>query len=543
MIKNLVSFFPEKYTPSGQQQTLLEKIDKAFEENKFVICNAPTGSGKSFLSKTLGNYSTECSLEFKELITSYDAFKQTYDGSYEYEPDCLLEDPFGSFVLTITKSLQDQYQKLFQEDATLKGKTNYTCQVDDQFDVDTAPCLLTPKLKETCWQKNICPYYNARNNLLISKFGILNYKMFLSLPGHVKRKQFIICDEASELEDTLVSQFSVSIDPEKLKIAGVKVQPLINHTDYSQVEKWLSNVCITVCEEADLLLANLLSKKNDKNTQSDKIKLNYLRSIHGSVKMILDTWSECEYVVQKEDKIVKLTPLKVDTLSKHIFKYADKVLLMSATIIDHKTFAKTLGITDYKYVEVDSTFDPAKAPIFINTKLKLNHNNLKDNLPTIAKQIQAICDKHKNDKGIIHTHSMAITSYLQSSIKGKRFLFRSEGQKNEVLLTQHAESTEPTVVVSPSVAFGVDFKDDLARFQIIVKAAFPPLGDARIKKLFEMDKQWYTNKMLCNFVQACGRGVRSKDDHCITYVLDACIYDAIIKNNRNLPKYFLNRFV
>ena len=138
---------------------------------------------------------------------------------------------------------------------------------------------------------------------------------------------------------------------------------------------------------------------------------------------------------------------------------------------------------------------------------------------------------------------MAITSYLQNSIKGNRFLFRSEGQKNEMLITQHAESKEPSVVVSPSVSFGVDFKYELARFQIIVKAAFPPLGDARIKKLFELDKQWYTDKMLCNFVQACGRGVRSKEDHCITYVLDACIYDAIKNNNRNLPKYFLSRFV
>lgn len=543
MSNNLVSSFPSSYNPTDQQTSLLDKIEKAFVDNKFVICCAPTGSGKSFLSKTIGNYSNECSPEFKELITSYDAFKQTYDGSYEFEADCMIEEPFGSFVLTITKSLQDQYQKLFNEDPILKGKTNYTCAVDDNFDTDTAPCLLTPKLKDACWQKNICPYYTSRNNLLINKFGILNYKMFLSLPAHVKRKQFIICDEASELEETLVNQFSAVIDSEKLKVAGCKITPLYAADDHDQTYRWLNSVCLSVSEESDLLLNKLLSKKNDKTLHSDKIKLNYLRSIHNSVKMILDTWGECEYVIQKEDKTVKLTPLKVDALSKHIFKYADKVLLMSATIIDHKNFAKVLGIKDYSYVEVDSIFDPSKAPIYVNTKLKLNHANLKNNLPTICKQIQAICDKHKNEKGIIHTHSMAITNHLQTSLKGKRFLFRTEGQKNEVLLTQHSESTEPTVVVSPSVTFGVDFKDDLARFQIIVKAAYPPLGDARIKKLFETDKQWYVDKMLGNFVQACGRGVRNKDDYCITYVLDACIFEGVMSNKHNLPKYFLDRFV
>ena len=61
--------------------------------------------------------------------------------------------------------------------------------------------------------------------------------------------------------------------------------------------------------------------------------------------------------------------------------------------------------------------------------------------------------------------------------------------------------------------------------------------------MFEIDKQWYTNKMLSNFIQQCGRGIRSKEDHCVTYVLDANIYDAIIRNKRRLPKYFLDRFV
>ena len=67
-------------------------------------------------------------------------------------------------------------------------------------------------------------------------------------------------------------------------------------------------------------------------------------------------------------------------LTKYIFNYGDKVLLMSATIIDHKHFAKTLGITDYKYIEVDSTFEAEKAPIYINTKHKINHYNLKENI-------------------------------------------------------------------------------------------------------------------------------------------------------------------
>jgi Rad3-related DNA helicase len=93
------------------------------------------------------------------------------------------------------------------------------------------------------------------------------------------------------------------------------------------------------------------------------------------------------------------------------------------------------------------------------------------------------------------------------------------------------------------MTFGIDLRDDLARFQIIVKAAFLPLGDNRIKRLFDEDKEWYTNKMLINLVQACGRGVRSKDDYCITYILDGMVSDVVVSNKHKLPNYFLQRFV
>lgn len=49
--------------------------------------------------------------------------------------------------------------------------------------------------------------------------------------------------------------------------------------------------------------------------------------------------------------------------------------------------------------------------------------------------------------------------------------------------------------------------------------------------------------MLINLVQACGRGIRSKDDYCVTYILDGTVYDVILANRAKLPKYFLDRFV
>ena len=239
--------------------------------------------------------------------------------------------------------------------------------------------------------------------------------------------------------------------------------------------------------------------------------------------------------VDKDFEVADTIPLLND------YKYED--LKNAITTKNSDLLFAQRNIDNYKYIEVDSTFDSNKAPIYINTTNKLNKANLPKMLPTLATQIKSICESHQNEKGIIHTHTMQITEYLQKSLKGDRFLFRDSESKNDSILSKHSKSKEPTVIVSPSMTFGIDLKDSLARFQIIVKAAFLPLGDDRIKRLFDEDKAWYTNKMLVNLVQACGRGIRSKDDHCITYILDGSVYQVVMDNKRHLPKYFIDRFV
>ena len=103
------------------------------------------------------------------------------------------------------------------------------------------------------------------------------------------------------------------------------------------------------------------------------------------------------------------------------------------------------------------------------------------------------------------------------------------------------ENEDPTVLVSPSMVYGIDLKDDLARFQIIVKLPFLPLGSKRIKQLFDIDKEWYENKMLNAVVQAAGRSTRSKNDYSSTYILDGNFINVVTRAKNKLPKHFIER--
>ena len=538
--KQLSLYFPSQYTPTTRQADTLNKIGNALQDHKFVICCAPTGSGKSMLAKTLAETTAEPTSEFKHLISSYKAYKQDFTGNFTHSDECLEQPPSGAFALTITKTLQDQYQSLFTDADILKGKANYICDVDENFMVDLAPCTFTSQLKDTCCKQNRCSYYNNRNTAVLSRFAALNYKMFLALPDHVKRKNIIICDEASELEEELIRQFSAEISYEKLQQNNITFTKLI--TDNRQRARvWIYKIIEQLTSNIETL-STVLSEQPQLASKADRIKYQYFKNLHKSLSSIDNMWDKCEFVIDHDASKVSFTPLKADVLTQHIFSHAEKVVLLSATIIDHKHFAKTLGIKDYKYIEVQSDFDPNNSPIYVSSKYKLNYKTLKTSLPGVCKQIQEIISHHSNQKGIIHTHTQDITNFIHDCLgDNERCLYRNSFSSNEDILKEHKESSDPTILVSPSLTFGVDLKDELARFQILVKLPFLPLSSKRIKKLFEQDSAWYENKMLNAVVQAAGRATRSKDDHSVTYILDATFVNVITRTKSKLPKYFLDR--
>lgn len=542
MINSLLTKFPPGYTPNESQSKILRRVHEAFKTHKFVVVNAPTGAGKSFISKTLGNNASQPSDKFVDLITTNKALKRSHLGGYAHADECMDEPAFGAYALTITKALQDQYKQLFTDTAVMKGKSNYQCTVDDRFTVDIAPCLIKRELIETCQCANACPYYNARNETLVAQFATLNYDMFFALPAHVKRKQYIICDEASELEDQIVKLFSVSIDYKFLKRCGIIYLRFPNE-NHELVRGWASVLSSSIADKVDQIQKQLKDKTaKAAYIASKKVELTQLRTLGFSLNTMLDTWMESEYLYENTVDGVQFTPLKIDKLSHHLFDHAEKVVLMSATIIDPAKFCEVLGITDYEYIEAESVFDPKNAPIYVKTTTKLNFSNLRANLPTLTRYIEQICAQHKGEKGLIHTHTNVVTEYLRSHMKGSRFLYREPGVRNEEILEAHYNTNEPTVLVSPSMSYGVDLKGDLARFQIIIKAPFLPLTEKRVERISKADFNWYMNRMLCSLIQSTGRGIRSPNDYCATYILDGAIAENVIKYRKRLPKYFIDRF-
>ena len=99
-------------------------------------------------------------------------------------------------------------------------------------------------------------------------------------------------------------------------------------------------------------------------------------------------------------------------------------------------------------------------------------------------------------------------------------------------------SPEPTVLVSPSMMNGVDLKDDLSRFQIIMKIPYPNIKSKKIKKRQKDNKEWYQWKTVVDLIQSYGRSVRSAEDWAETYILDESLSNIMKFNYKYLPRYF-----
>ena len=222
-----------------------------------------------------------------------------------------------------------------------------------------------------------------------------------------------------------------------------------------------------------------------------------------------------------------------------LFRMGSKVLLMSATVLDHEAFKESLGISkiDSSSIRVPSPFPVENRPIIFAPVGLMSKAHIDKTLPNLIKAIRSILEEHKTEKGIIHTHSYYIANKIKNALRSKRILTHDASNRDEIL-SKHMNSENPTVLISPSMTEGVDLRGEASRFQIICKVPYPYLGDRLVKKRMNRWKWWYPLQTAKTIVQSVGRSVRSRDDHAVTYILDQNWNMFYSRNSQLFPKDF-----
>ena len=516
MISNWREFFPHE-SVRPQQEEALDAIVEAFSaEKRFAVCSIGTGVGKSAIAVTLSRW----------IAANF--------------PVNLNQDS-GGVIVTSQKSLQDQYQRDFSKiSSDLRSSSNYPC-----LWVEDLSCAAVSRLSRAsgdwpcstssqCMRGTECPYKVSKLRYKSSTVGITNYSYLMaeSIYGKsLQQRQLLVGDECHQISSEVRRFNTVTADDIFAKELNVKI-PNFDSSD-EVLLKWLRDDYFNA-------IANTMEKNVDMIMTYRSLKKKLPKEVWKMVKFYeeldkricqLNRWknditgSKDNYILVKSEnnniKTIELKPLDVSkSCESTLFKCGEKVLLMSATILDFESFAAECGIkkSESKYIDIQSPFDPHQFGIVYRPKGLMSRASLPRTLPKVVKEVKKILAAHPTEKGVIHCCSYLITEAI-GELNDPRLLIQKNGNREEILRL-HKESTEPTVIVSPSMMEGLDLYDDFGRFQVICKIPFPFLGDPVVAKLLERSQRWYAWKTALTLVQAVGRCVRSKDDWAKTYILD-----------------------
>jgi ATP-dependent DNA helicase DinG len=439
-----------------------------------------------------------------------------------------------------------------------------------------------------------CEYFDQLNIASASSHSILNYPIFLALLSNKKilpSRELLILDEAHLLETEIVRFRGLAISKRRWK----KYIPNLKMVDYGydDIEKWIdflidletrmlvltrNNSMVESLSTFRKTKYNWINKKAPPNKKkvvraseifesdeeitekynahffrgstsiSEELAVEVIRDterLTGTINSILSNpknWIVSEIKKENYEVItVELKPLDTSQYWKDVFEKCTKTLMMSATILDSKTFCQSLGLAheQVKFIQVGSDFPLQNRSIYPMNIAYLNFNSLRlqEVKIKISRAIDNLMTLHRNHKGIIHTTSYEQLNFIKENI--------SEINKRRLLVTdpeiigEHVNSTKPMVLISPSLHMGLDLKDDLSRFQIITKVPYPNKSDRWTDAKRKANEQWYSWQTALKLIQGYGRSIRSKEDWAKTYVLDSAFGYFVNRNRNILPQWFI----
>lgn len=497
----------------GNQRWVLDEMSRALSDPniKYVVVQAPTGTGKSPLAMAVAL-----------------AAKSAY-------------------IMTANKKLQDQYIRDFAEYIVdMRGRSNYKCHVLNAFNCADAPCRNTLEGRKKCGTDRKCEYHGKLDEAAGAPITSLNFAAAIAYLNHCQHmfesRNVLLIDEAHLIEQELTGYIELSVSTKQLTDFGLSSHIPQCDTTAGYIP-WIKDVH-TYCERMKDGSFEIKGMYDRFKNFSSRVAQIYEEVARDAKNIIVQHDSGTRY----SGPTISFRPIDVSqSANEKLFQYGEKVVFMSATIINYGAFLNTLGIDPNKsvFIDVPSTFPEERRQIVRDYVDSFGYANLQQPAMQrrIADEVERLMTLHANVKGIIHLPSYTVGGWLYEALSPdaqNRMLYPRTAGEQVAMLVRHTKPGAHTVLMSPSMAEGVDLKDDLSRFQIIVKVPFPSMGDVVVKARMNRPggDRWYATQTMMKLIQMYGRSVRSEQDHAVTYILDRCFDKVYMKTRAQLPHWF-----
>jgi ATP-dependent DNA helicase DinG len=501
---------PSKFTEWREGQ--FEAVQKTLNSSKrFIVHSAPTGAGKSILAAAVA------AISGKRVL-----------------------------ILTSTKALQEQYisdfSKLFVD---IRGQSNYICNATQrggehegfaphQVSVADAPC----KHNETCTLKIIggCTYYDRLAEVKKAQIVLGNYAWWVYANRYsegVGAFDIIICDEAHELVEVLASSLAIDIEDKEIHAVQAEMPHELVPEEWAS---WAKDLGEQIDSEIDSIKAHTAY---DKLLKKRFFTLSTLSRKLKEVARINNGW-----IVERQGHKVRIELIWPQKYAeRYLFVGCPKIVLVSATIIPKTLRLMGIGEHEVDYYEYASTFPVERRPIYFLPVAEMKYGMGEAEEKELFRIQDQVIQSRGDVRSIIHAVSFDRQQKVLGYSRHRRFMIANQpgnSKHTEEAVKRFKATRPPAVLVSPSVGTGVDFPGDQTRLVIIPKVPYPnvssPLYQAR------SNRDWaYGAYVACQaIVQMAGRAMRSKDDFCEVFILDAMFGNLLKKHRRFFPKWFLD---
>jgi len=235
---------------------------------------------------------------------------------------------------------------------------------------------------------------------------------------------------------------------------------------------------------------------------------------------------------------VTFSPVLVAPYLETLAQRVPKVLLLSATLSDKTAALLGIAPADWTTVEGRSSFPVARRPVIYVPTVRMDSRTSEGDRVLWVRRIDQIIGQRLDRKGIVHTTSYARQRFLQQHSQHARWFICPQSQTTRAEVARFKSACPPAILVSPSVTTGWDFPGETCRYQILGKVPFPDTRDPVTKARVAKDPQYQGYLAMQSLVQAVGRGTRSEDDWCETFVVDDHWAWFRRKSRHHAPRWF-----
>lgn len=476
----------------GQYSSLMEMVDTPC---RFIASNDPTGSGKSVKAVALSQL-----LGVRTVIT------------------------------TSTKALSDQYRRDFSSCGItdIRGRANYSCS-----SYNTCAEGRLTGCKDTD-----CHYVSDLKHFLESPLGTTNYSYMLSTRIHsdgIGPIGLLVLDECHNAVQELCSALEIHLDHKKY---GPFYGGTIPHPPLGRLLPWWREWAKSSLPQMKEAVSHCKSSNKKLLVTADALHSDLSRIARLEDDWILDESSP------KQTVFAPLWP--TDKAGKLLFGDAEKVLMMSATLVPKTLSLLNVPEDNATFLSSHYSFPPHRSPIYLFGADRIDHKTTDAQYIQLLGRMDTLISHRLDRKGIIHSVSYERQQWLKSRSEYAGIMMAPKSYELAAAIEEFKRCPPPRILVSPAITTGYDFPGVDAEYQFVIKVPFIDQRGPVMKARCEDDPEYGMYLTAQNLVQMCGRLMRGPDDSSETFILDKHINWLLMKADRGgkyrhlFPQWFLN---